>query len=490
MHPIGFWSRKLHAAELNNSATEREALDIVWHLQLLRPYLQGHSFDVESDHRACQALFRQVSPNRRLMKWRLQLSNFTFKVRYKPGSENTAADPMSRLETEGVDNNSWDLDLPTLLVDFECVIAIDTAALVPIQLSEMRHEQSRDGDCQDALERGRMHGHLVIEDDERLIVRLVERRGMPTLHQIVVPETLRERVMKLSHQPQASAHPGHARMYWSLRSQFVWIGMSNGVTRVLNECPTCCQARLKRQGRTRKLKLIPPTCALEQVAIDILGSLPVTSRGHRYVLVMTDRFSKLTRAIPLKGITAAEVALAFVEVWVASYGVPSFLLSDNGSQFVSKLFQRVAQLLGITQLFTSPYYPSCNGQVERFNSTILDKLRRYVNEDQSDWDDSVAAITLAYNETPHSSTGFRLFELVVPEADKRQPLRREVGLSKLGDCGNTSEYHKALLLRVQEIAWMTKETLRESQLSHKKAHDAHIPEQNRDIRVGDWVFIN
>jgi Integrase zinc binding domain len=69
---------------------------------------------------------------------------------------------------------------------------------------------------------------------------------MPTLHQIVVPETLRERAMKLAHQPQTSAHPGHARMYWSLRSQFVWSGMSNDVTRFLNDCPTYCQARLKR----------------------------------------------------------------------------------------------------------------------------------------------------------------------------------------------------------------------------------------------------
>jgi RNase H-like domain found in reverse transcriptase len=118
MHPIGFWSTKLHAAELDYSETQGEALGIVWAFQLLRPCLQGYYFDVESDHSACQALFRQVSPNRRLMKWRLQLSDFTFKVRYKPGSENTAADAMSRLETDGGDNNAWDLDLPTLLVDF------------------------------------------------------------------------------------------------------------------------------------------------------------------------------------------------------------------------------------------------------------------------------------------------------------------------------------------------------------------------------------
>jgi Integrase core domain/Chromo (CHRromatin Organisation MOdifier) domain/Integrase zinc binding domain len=296
--------------------------------------------------------------------------------------------------------------------------------------------------------------------------------------------------MKLAQQPQASAHHGHARMYWSLRSQFVWCGMSNDVTRFLNDCPTFCQARLKRQGRTRKLKLFPPTCALEQVAIEISGPVPETSRGHRYILVMTDRFSKLTRAIPLKGITAAEVALAFANVWVARHGVPLFVLGDNGSQFVSKLFQRVAQLLGITQLLTTPYHPACNGQVERFNSTILDKLRRYLNEEQSDWNDSVAAITLAYNEPPHSSTGFRPFELVFPEADKRPPLRREVNLSKLDECGNKSEYLTALLRRVQDIAWMPKESLRESQLRYKMAHDAHVREKNRDIRVGDWVFIN
>jgi hypothetical protein len=79
---------------------------------------------------------------------------------------------------------------------------------------------------------------------------------------------------------------------------------------------------------------------------------------------------------------------------------------------------------------------------------------------------------------------------VVPEADKCLPLRREVNLSKLDKYGNKSEYRTALLRRVQEIAWMTKETLRESKLRYKMTHDAHVWELNRGIRVGDWVFIN
>jgi hypothetical protein len=68
---------------------------------------------------------------------------------------------------------------------------------------------------------------------------------------------------------------------------------------------------------------------LEQVAIDVLGPLTKTRSDNRCLLVMTDRFSKVTRAAPMKGVTAEETAQAFLDVWVSSYGVPMFLLSDN-----------------------------------------------------------------------------------------------------------------------------------------------------------------
>jgi hypothetical protein len=177
--------------------------------------------------------------------------------------------------------------------------------------------------------------------------------------------------------------------------------MSADVTKHVNACPFCCQARLKKQKRTRHLKLFPPSDPLEQVAIDILGPLPKTKRGHQYILVVTDWYSKLARAAPLRGVTAHEIAATFVDLWVASYGIPVFELCDNGSQFNSKLFQRVAQIMGLTQLFSSAYHPSMNGEVERFNSTILDKLRRYVDEEQNDWDAFGSPITFAYNSQIH-----------------------------------------------------------------------------------------
>ena len=59
------------------------------------------------------------------------------------------------------------------------------------------------------------------------------------------------------------------------------------------------------------------------------------------MLVISDRFTKLTQVVPLKRISAYDVAVAFVEHWVFKYGAPATLLSDNGSQFVALFFRRV-----------------------------------------------------------------------------------------------------------------------------------------------------
>ena len=110
------------------------------------------------------------------------------------------------------------------------------------------------------------------------------------------------------------------------------------------------------------------------MAMDILGPLPKTEHGNRFLLVITDRFSKLTRTVPLRTITALVVAKAFCDAWVFSYGPPHYLLTDNGTQFNAKFFLAVCRELGIAKIFTTAYHPQTNGQVERFNRTIINSL--------------------------------------------------------------------------------------------------------------------
>jgi hypothetical protein len=112
-----------------------------------------------------------------------------------------------------------------------------------------------------------------------------------------------------------------------------------------------------------------------------------------------DRYSKAMRVVAVPNITTETLARAFVLNWVAVYGIPLLLLTDNGTQFISKFFQTVFRLLGVKQLFTTACHPSKNGQVERFNQTVLKSVTHFVSEHQDDWDEIAGVATYAYNTT-------------------------------------------------------------------------------------------
>ena len=96
------------------------------------------------------------------------------------------------------------------------------------------------------------------------------------------------------------------------------------------------------------------------MAIDILRVLIKAPRGNRYMLVISDRFSKLIWTVPLKKIAASEVAKPFVRHRVFPYGAPIWLLSDNGKQFIAKLFGETCQMLGVKNLYMITYHPQSN----------------------------------------------------------------------------------------------------------------------------------
>jgi transposase InsO family protein len=112
----------------------------------------------------------------------------------------------------------------------------------------------------------------------------------------------------------------------------------------------------------------------------------VTKSGNKYLVVFGDRYYNAMRVVAVPNITTETLARAFVLDWVAVYGITLHLLTDNGTQFISKFFQTVYRLLGVKQLFTIAYHPSTNGQVEHFNQTVLKSVTHFVSEHQDDWD--------------------------------------------------------------------------------------------------------
>ena len=162
---------------------------------------------------------------------------------------------------------------------------------------------------------------------------------------------------------------------------------------ILRRCLDCAKARIKLCKHNVRLKTFPPMGPLEFIALEIFGELPRTPKGNRYLLVISDRYSKRNRTVPLKKITAETVAQAFVSHWVFVYGALVKLLSDSGSQFISRGFLAVCKILRVEGVLTTAYHPQANGQVERFNRILVSSLWYYLPDNQCDWDLFTDSIT-------------------------------------------------------------------------------------------------
>ncbi len=524
--PIGFWSRSLTDAERNYSTPERECLGVVWALKTLRAYLLYETFIVHSDQAALRWLMEIQEPSGRLMRWRLRLSEYDFQVMYKQGHLNTQADALSRLHTlaETV-HEDWD-EIPAFTVieyasDYEHLFAntplkkrfkhpsphnyddeqediLDlsdvTADAVfatlpepkktdplfsPITHEELVTAQLSDPFCTDV--RRKLNEGVVLPfgfSEDGLLCRQVSHE------QIVVPHILKARVLHIHHYARLAGHPGGRKQYMGLKRHMYWPAMAVDCYATARKCSTCAKNRIKLRLKTNPLQLFPPSGPLESVAIDIFGPLLKTGKGNQYLLVICDRFTKLTKTVPLRGVTAGEVARAFTHEWIMNYGSPLELLSDNGKCFTSKFFQSVCSIMNVDTHFTTTYHPQTNGQVERYNRTLKAAIKSYLDDHPKDWDLYTPALTYAYNCQPHSSTSLAPFELVL----SRPP-------TALAIQARQSTPASALESNDKWRAWLSKTLaeakgkLAQAQARYKRNYDKRLRRHRERIQKDDTVFL-
>ncbi len=227
---------------------------------------------------------------------------------------------------------------------------------------------------------------------------------------------------------------------------------------------------------------------LDRVQIDVLGPFPVSESGNRYILVIIDQFTKWVESFAIPRQNSATTAKTLVNEFIARYGAPLELHTDQGSNFQSELFRNVCKLLDIAQTRTTPYHPASNGQVERFNRTILQMIRCYVDKGQRLWDEHLPLLLAAYRSTPHASTKCtpnRLMlgrevhlphDLLFRDVDA---IRQDMPLSTYMD----------RLKEDQEVAHnLAREHLHDAQRRQKKLYNMRVL-QNL-YTVGDLVYIS
>lgn len=199
-------------------------------------------------------------------------------------------------------------------------------------------------------------------------------------------------------------------MHSSQGSEFYWLYIVRDVYTVLNNGTECSLVGTKFNHQ-RKLHLFSRTSPLEFVTIDISGPLSATKACNQFVVIMTDMYTKLTIATPTTKIAWSKVANIFSDDRITAYGTPDTMLSENGQQFVSKLFTSLCFYIGTTKLARTALSQQINAQVERNIKTLASPLRPYIKDNLKSWDIFVQPVSYAYSCQVHRFTTEKLFTL-------------------------------------------------------------------------------
>jgi transposase InsO family protein len=303
----------------------------------------------------------------------------------------------------------------------------------------------------------------------------------------VVPSPLRDRVCTLAHYTKVEGHPGATKLTAALSRQWFWPSMARECVAVVRSCPACVAKRLKRGPKQSvPLTIFPPIRPLEFVAIDVLGPLPTTPRGNRFVLCITDRFSKMSIAVRLREQTASVVAQTLVDRMIDVFGILVTLLFDNGSAFAIKFFVVLTHVIGVKQVFTSAYRPTTNGQVKRWNATLVDAIAMLAFV--KDWDLSVGLACVAYNSTVHTTTGYATIEL----SSTRDPCPNVwTSQSSLMTKSPKDKYQlrHQLLARAAKFRDAAVEKTGHKLMRYKQMYDLHVRRRHGAVHLGDSVFV-
>lgn len=171
------------------------------------------------------------------------------------------------------------------------------------------------------------------------------------------------------------------------------------IARYIARCDVCQQVKvihLKSAGTLQPLSI--PGWKWESISMDFIVGLPKTSKGYDSIWVIVDRLTKLAHFLPVKTTylvkTYAELYIAHI---LSLHAVPKIIVSDRGSQFVSRFWKELHNSLGTKLVHSSAYHPQTSGQTARVNQILEDMLRACVLAFSTKWDESLPLAEFLYN---------------------------------------------------------------------------------------------
>ena len=390
--PVWFASKSLTGAQRNYSTTEQECLAIVWAIRKFRAFVEYSHFIVETDHQALQWLMRIKDPIGRLARWSLELQGYDFEIRYRKGINNQAADALSRMHE-------------IALLEYEVITK-----------AELKGAQETDSHLHQLIEH--LSGNVSVDarvgrdarearlSDSGILLKYIGSLGgteVASNWKIWLPEALIGKVLAFYHNSILTGHMSTNKTFQRVQDRFWFQGMRKKVAEHVKNCMTCQLIKPPNSYKVGIGKSHQATEPWGSISIDLMGPYTKGIKGCQYLLVAVDN---CTKYIELFGLRRATARIIIDRLWriCLKWGFPSTIISDHGSQFKSRIYQRWCSSLGITSYLTAVATPRAN-PCERYNHTVKDRIIAAISECR-EWDSILDEVAFSVNTAVNDSTGF------------------------------------------------------------------------------------
>lgn len=461
--PICYASRTLTDTEINYSTIEKELLAIVWATKYFRPYLFGRKFTIVTDHKPLIWMMNLKDPNSRLIRWRLKLEEYDYKLHYKKGIQNSNADALSRIKINKETNNKnltevYVNDTPGTsaqstmgstvhsaeenlntgipiserpLNEFSLQLVLEKTNNRPQTILEMpfRNKQRRIIRMQEYTETNLIDIFKKFIPPNRLtaiytteeIFRIIQETHSNYFSQSKNFKVVRcmEILKEISENDAQDAliteyhlksnHRGINEALGHLKREYYFPFMKNKITQIINNCEKCQTLKYDRNPQKPKHQTPdPPKKPLDVLHMDIY------TIDKRYILTIIDKFSKFAAAYTLETRNSLNI-IKSLKHFISLHGIPRNLVTivtDQGTEFTSSIFKDFCKQYTLNHYLVSYQQTSSNGPVERLNSTITETYR-IIHDKHRDKDpeDILNEVIITYNNAIHSATKYTPFEL-------------------------------------------------------------------------------
>jgi hypothetical protein len=233
---------------------------------------------------------------------------------------------------------------------------------------------------------------------------------------LCVPEAkeIRELISREAHDSAYSIHPGSTKMYHDLKNRYWWYGMKRAIAEYVALCDNCQRVKAEHQrlaGLLQPLKIAQ--WKWEEISMDFIVGLSTMQSGYDSIWVVIDRFSKVAHFILIKTTyKGAKLAELYITRIVCLHIVPKKIVSDRGTQFMSRFWEKLHEAMDTRLNFSSAYHTKTDGQTERVNQILEYMLRTCALKDIKSWDKCLPYAEFSYNNSYQKSLKMSPFEVL------------------------------------------------------------------------------